>query len=355
MKHFLKQLGVICLWVGLSLSAFAQQTDGSEKEQDSATPSEETAPPLSTLTLASGFYDGLYYLNGMLVAALADDAPGGLACDKGGSCGVSGTVIVNITSEGSVTNVDKLVNGEVDLALIQSNIVYMAHQKLGIFDKTQGVENLRAVANLYPEVLQIVVHEDSEIQSLEDLKGKRISVGAEHSGMFYVARDVLAAAGVSMEEATLIHDDTRTAAQAFKDEKIDALMIVSGVPHSVLTDLEKQMDLRFLPIQSSTLSRLLDKNTYYRKAEIPAQSYHSVPEDDISSLSVHALLVSTKNVDNEAIYQLTKALWNSEQRPFWFERIAVPGSFDLKHSLDGIGIPLHSGAKRYYDQIGKRF
>lgn len=338
----MKKLLSFC-WLLLSLSSYAQEV--------TQAPTQVSQP--EWFTIKTGYYNGLYYYHGVLIAALDSHPPQGLACGEGGSCGVSGVVIVNQSSSGSMENLRALCAGEVDSALVQSNLAYMAYTATGAFSGEKPCKQLRAFASLYPEMLQIAVPKESEIQSLADLKGKTIAVGSKQSGTFDSLQEIFTAAGIDINTVKLNNDSLGQSAKDFSEKKIDALAFFAGIPTPIFEQINAKIGLRLLPIEGSSIDAMLAKSPYYRGEDIAQNSYQDVPE--VRTISVHALWVGTDKVDKKIAYQLTKNLWDTKTRPSWFQRLLIKNTFEVEHSLDGIGIPLHDGAKQYYNEIGKRF
>ncbi|SUO97131.1 TAXI family TRAP transporter solute-binding subunit [Suttonella ornithocola] len=303
-------------------------------------------------SLATGYYNGLYYYTGTQLSALLNNA-GGLPCGEGGSCGVNGLVLKNYSSTGSMDNLAQLCAGEVDFALVQSNLVYMAYKGIGPFE-TKACPQIRAIASLYPELLQIAVHKDSNIHYLTDLKNKKVAVGAMNSGTFDGMKEILNAAGINSTEIQFSHGSLKASAEAFSHHQVDAFAFFAGIPTPVFQILDKKAELKFLSITGNGVESLLAKSPYYRQAVIDQKIYSEI-STTTPTVSVNALLVTTEKADKAFIYQFTSRLWDINNQPYWFTKRLLIDSFQLENSLDGIGIPLHDGAKKYYNEIGKRF
>lgn len=312
----------------------------------------ESKPEAKYYSLATGYYNGLYYYTGTQLSALLNNA-GGLPCGEGGSCGVNGLVLKNYSSTGSMENLANLCAGKVDFALVQSNLAYMVYKGIGPFE-TKACPQIRAIASLYPELLQIAVHKDSDIHYLGDLKNKTVAVGAMNSGTFDGMKEILNAAGINSTEIKFSHDSLKASAEAFSNHQVDAFAFFAGIPTPVFQVLDKAAGVKFLSITGSGVDSLLAKSPYYRQATIDKNTYPEI-STMTPTVSVNALLVTTEKADKAFIYQFTSRLWNSNNRPYWFTRRLLTNSFQLENSLDGIGIPLHDGARKYYNEIGKRF
>ena len=142
--------------------------------------------------IGTGGVTGTYYPIGGLIADIISNPPGARPCDKGGSCGVPGLVAIAQSSNGSVANVDAIHSGALESGFAQSDIAHWAYTGTGIYEGQGKVENLRVIANLYPESFHIVAHDESHIRSVHDLVGKRVSLDEPGSGTLVDARIILA-------------------------------------------------------------------------------------------------------------------------------------------------------------------
>ena len=134
------------------------------------------AQEITFYRIGTGGTAGTYYPIGGLIANAISNPPGSLACDKGGSCGVPGLVAMVQSSGGSIENVEGIGEGRLELALSQADIAYWAYHGTGLFRDRGAIDELRAIANLYPESLHVVVRRDSGIASIAELAGKRVSL-----------------------------------------------------------------------------------------------------------------------------------------------------------------------------------
>lgn len=301
----------------------------------------------------SGYYNGLYYQTAAMISALNTQPQGALPCKAGGSCGVEGVLLVNRSSHGSTENLQRLCSGQGDSALAQSNLVYMAYQGEGAFEKAEPCKNLRALASLYTEVLQIAVPKDSGIQSLSDLPGKKVGIGANHSGTHHAVQELFGAAGLSIAEIQFQVQSVGEAAQALKNKEIDAMIFFAGIPAPTFTGLNQELPLRFLSLQSTGIDELVKRSRTYQTVAVKAGTYAG--SEAFDSVKVRALWVATDKMDKDWAYQFTKNLWDSIYYPDWLKEMRIANALSVETSLEGISIPLHEGAKRYYNEIGKRF
>ncbi|MDK9696728.1 MAG: TAXI family TRAP transporter solute-binding subunit, partial [Siculibacillus sp.] len=159
-----------------------------------------TAQQMSFFRIGTGGTAGTYFPIGGLLSNAISNPPGSRECDKGGSCGVPGLIATAVASNGSVANINGIVAGSLESGLTQSDVAFWAHSGTGVFDGKPKIEELRAIANLYPETIHLVARKGSGIKSPADLKGKRVSLDEPGSGTLIDARIVMGAYGVTEKD-----------------------------------------------------------------------------------------------------------------------------------------------------------
>jgi TRAP transporter TAXI family solute receptor len=157
------------------------------------------AQDITFFRIATGGTVGTYFPIGGLIAAALSNPPGSRACEDGGSCGVPGMVATAVSSNGSVANAALIGSGGAQSGFVQSDIAYWAYTGTGIYDGLPRIDSLRVIANLFPESMHLVVRKGSGINSVCDLKGKRVSLDEPGSGTLVDARLILAAYGMTKE------------------------------------------------------------------------------------------------------------------------------------------------------------
>jgi TRAP transporter TAXI family solute receptor len=211
------------------------------------------------------------------------------------------------------------------------------------------LKNIRTIAALYPETLQVVVSKESGITKIADLRGKKVGVGAPGSGTEGDARAIFNDAGVKYDDMSVEFLDFGAVSNRFKDNQIDAGFVVAGVPTSALMDLTTTKDVTLLNFDKDTMDSLIRANPFFVANVIPAGTYRGI-DTDITTPSVMALLITNDSTPEDVIYNFTKAL---------FENIAdVQGShamaknITLETAAKGLTAPLHPGAAKYYKEAG---
>ena len=251
--------------------------------------------------------------------------------------------VMTYSSNGSYENIELLRNHEVNLAIAQSDIVAAALDGKGKFEG-RPYKDLKVLMALYPEVIQIVVAESSDIKALADLKNHRINVGAINSGNAVTAVEFLNALGIKEEDYTKVNMSYDEAIQAMEKNECDATIIIAGIPTKVLIELKKRIPIRIIDIPLQTVAEIIQKLPYLSAFTIADDIYGE--NKNTSTLAVMALLVSNTDLKDELAYDLLKILFDNLD----YLRIIHERARDLsiKNALRGIKKEnLHEGAKNY--------
>jgi TRAP transporter TAXI family solute receptor len=300
--------------------------------------------------IGTGGTGGTYYPVGGMIAHAISNPPGSRPCDQGGSCGVAGLVAIAQSAHGSVANVDAIKSGQLESAFAQSDVAYWAYTGTGIYDADGRVDNLRAIASLYPESIHLVARKGSGITSVKDLKDKRVSLDEPGSGTLVDARIILAAYGLSERDVEADYIKPTPAIGKIKDDLLDAFIIVAGYPTGSVAELCATAGCELVPIDGPEAAKIREQYEFFAEDVIPADTYQGIGKT--KTLSVAALWVVGAEVDEALVYEITRALWNDSTRRLLDRGHAKGRSVTLKSALDGVGIPLHPGAERFYREVG---
>ena len=209
------------------------------------------------LSFGTGGDTGTYYAFGGVLASYVS--------------GNSDTGVTAITSGGSQANVEDLTSGDVQLAFVQSDVMSYAYNGERLFESP--VEGFSVVAALYMEQVQIVTT-NPDIKSVSDLEGKKVSIGAVGSGVFFNAVDVLEAYGMDYEkDISAVYQSFGDSADSLKDGKIDAAFIVAGAPTTAITDLATAGNVYLVSLDEEHTTALLETSPFYTAYTIPAGTY----------------------------------------------------------------------------------
>ncbi|MBO7728071.1 MAG: TAXI family TRAP transporter solute-binding subunit [Oscillospiraceae bacterium] len=253
---------------------------------------------------------------------------------------------VNATG-GSTENARLLGSGENEFALIQSDVFSYAHQGIELFEGNP-VTNFQAITSCYPEMVQIIVRKDSGIESVADMAGKRIAVGAVGSGYEVAARQILAVYDMSYDDINETFCDQATAKNGVQDGTFDAMFMCSGYPNGNVTELSLTGKIEVLTIDQEHLDMLIEKYPFYSVFTTETDEYNLGHE--ITSVAVMSMMVCLDTFSEDEIYDLTKTIYENLSE---IQEINAKGKYmSIEGALSGIPSDLHPGAARYYIEQG---
>ena len=299
----------------------------------------------------------------VLTAASAALADGNLTFTTGGTAGTYfayGTVLatyvsknsdLNITAvagTGSADNIDAIDIGDAQLGFVQNDVANYAFNGIR-FERYDGkpVKSFRAIAALYTETVQLVTC-NPDIKSVEDLRGKNVSIGSSGSGVYFNAMDFLAAYDMTEEDIRPQYLSFGDSAEALKDGKIDAAFVVAGAPTPAVTDLATSKGMYLIPLDDEHVAKLQEISPVYAKSVIPAGTYAG-QEEDIVTVGVKATIIAGEDVTEEQAYTIVKTIF--EGRDAITEAHAKGADLDLAYASE-CGLPYHPGAAKYFAEQG---
>ncbi len=295
----------------------------------------------SFFRIGTGGTSGTYYPIGGLIAN---------AISATGENGVPGLVATAVSSNGSVANINAIQSGASESGFSQSDVAFWAHSGTGLYDGKGSVSDLRLIATLYPETLHIVARTDAGINSVADLKGKRVSLDEPGSGTIVDARLVLAAYGLSEEDITPEYLKPGPSGEKMRDGSLDAFFFVGGFPAGAITELAASTAITLVPVSGPEAEKLLADNKYFSPNTVPAETYEGVGE--IATISVAAQWVTSAKQPDALVYDITKALWSEGARKALDAGHAKGKQITLDNAVTSAGIPFHPGAEKFYREAG---
>ena len=285
------------------------------------------------INIATGGTAGTYFpLGGAVADILNKNIPGANASAQ--------------STGASVANINLLQQGKVDLAFVQNDIAYYAANGVEMF-KDKKVAGLKGLATLYPETVQIVTIAKSGVTSIEQLKGKRVAVGAAGSGTEANARQILGAYGITYDDIKVQYLSFGEASDALKDGNIDVAFVTAGHPTAAIQDIATQQDLVLLPVAADKADALIAKYSFYAKVTIPAKSYRNQAAD-VSAVAVMAMLVVTDKMDAQLTYDISKAIFTNTDR--LKAAHAVASNVSKANGQVGMSISVAAGADKYFKE-----
>jgi len=249
----------------------------------------------------------------------------------------------------SVVNMQLLQQKEADIAFAMNDVVFYAYSGTEMFQAGK-LDNLAGLAALYPNFVQVFVRADSPIQSIADLRGRRVGVGAAGSGSEVSARQILNAHGITYNDIRPDFLSFAEAAEGIRNGTVDAAFLTSGLPNSSLMELATTVAIRLLPIEAGVVTALAKDYPFYFPIDIPAGTYRG-QDSPVATAAVTAILVVRKDLPEDLVFNMTRAIFDNLET---LQRShASAAHISLDRVRDGMPIPLHPGAERYFRQKGR--
>lgn len=255
-----------------------------------------------------------------------------------------------VATNGSVANVNAIAGGNAESGFSQADVATWAYTGTGIWEGRPKIEELRAIANLYPETVHVVARKGLGAKSVADLKGKRISIDEPGSGSLVNAREILAIYGIRQGDYRAENLKPGPAIDKIKDGGLDAFFFTGGYPFGALTELAATHGFELLPIDGPQATALKNRFGFFADDTIPDNAYKDIK--GVKSLAVGAQWVTSAKIDDDLVYEVTKALWGDKTRSALDAGHAKGKEIKRDTALVGLGIPLHKGAERFYKEAG---
>ncbi len=286
------------------------------------------------LVMVTGGDAGTYYAFGGVIANVLTE-------------NIENVEITATTSGASAANARSLNNKEADLAILQNDVLSYAVNGTESMAEDGAMPQLRAIASLYPEAVQLVATKASGIQNVQDLKGKRVCVGDAGSGSEVNAKQVLEACGLSYDDFDVQYLSFSEASTAMQNGTVDAAFNTSAMPNAAITELANYTDIVVVPIDGDYADALIAKYPFYAKTTITKDIYST--ETDVESVAMMAILACTEELDEEVVYNMTKQLFEQNQALSAHVR---GKDVTIDTALDGVTVSFHNGAIKYYKEKG---
>ncbi|HEV7416783.1 MAG TPA: TAXI family TRAP transporter solute-binding subunit [Tianweitania sediminis] len=250
-------------------------------------------------------------------------------------------------TKASVENLNLLQQGRGEIGFALADSVKLAVEGNKEAGFPAPLDKLRGIAAIYPNYIQIVASKDSGITTLNDLKGKSLSVGAPASGTELNARAILEAAGMSYDDLSKTeYLPFAESVELMKNRQIDATLQSAGLGVASIRDLATSVPISVVSVPSEIVEKI---GAPYVAVTIPAGTYEGQTED-VPGAAVGNILVSHTGVSDDVAYQMTKQLY--ENLPTLVAAHAAAKMIDPAKALEGMPLPLHPGAERYYREVG---
>src|SRR5690554_3256960 len=249
------------------------------------------------------------------------------------------------TTGASVENINLMNQNKVEMAFVMSDVVSDALAGTNSFKNK--IDNVQQLAALYPNYVQVVTSKRSGIKTLADLRGKRVAVGAQNSGVEVNARNILNGHGITYDDIKVDYLGYAEAADALKGGKLDAAFLTSGLPNASLLELEQSFDLQMVSIKPENVSRIAEDKSYFVSLEIPAGRYGN--EEPVATAAIMNALAVRSDLSQEDVYKLTRTFFDS--LPQLRNSHQAMNDVSVEAAQQGLVAPLHPGAQQYYDEL----
>ena len=258
---------------------------------------------------------------------------------------------MNVTAQAtgaSAENLRLISKGDAEFATVQNDVMDYAYHGTDMF-AGQKLPNLASVGTLYPEVVQIAASKSSGIKSISDLRGKRVSVGDAGSGVEFNAKQILEGYGLTFDDIKKNNLSFKESAEGLQNGTLDACFVTAGVPNSALQELAFTAGLVLVSVDGEAADSICNKYSFYTKTVIPAGTYKGTDEDT-DALSIKATLAVNASLDEDTVYQMTKALFDNLDE--LGAAHAKGKEVSAQAAVTGVSVPFHPGAAKYFKEIG---
>ncbi len=291
------------------------------------------------ISIGTGGVTGVYYPTGGAICRLVnkDRKEHGIRCSAE-------------STGGSIYNINTIRAGELEFGVAQSDWQYHAYNGTSKFADQGKFEKLRAVFSVHPEPVTIIASDESGVNNITDLKGKRLNIGNPGSGTRGTWEVIEEALGWQRSDLKLAAEmKSAETGQAVCDGKIDAYFWLVGHPSALTQESLATCPAHLVNATGPVIDKLVADNSYYRKATIPAGMYNN--DKDIETFGVGATFVTSADVPEEVVYVVVKAVFENFDQ---FKKLH-PAFANLKPEemiSDSLSAPLHDGAVKYYKEKG---
>lgn len=260
----------------------------------------------------------------------------------------SGISVTAVSTAASKANIQSIGDGDYQMGFTQSDVMTYAWEGSKSFESDGPCRDFRVMGALYAETVQLITMK-KDIQSVSDLKGRSVSIGAPGSGVYFNAIDVLQGAGLTVDDIKPQYQSFDDSKEALKDGQIDAAFIVAGAPTSAITELATTNGVFLIPIDGELREKIMADCPYYAKIVIPADTYPGQP-DPIETITIKATMVVDADLDEDVVYQLTAAVFDHADEIT--QENAKGAELSPENATSGIAVPFHAGAAKYFAEHG---
>jgi len=299
--------------------------------------------------IGAGPIGGTYFPVAGLIATAISNPPGGRPCEAGGNCGVPGLVADVLATQGSVENLRKIADGGMDSGMAQADVATAAYKGEDTFTG-RALTGLRAMANLFPETVHVVVRRGTGLETVADLRGRTVSLGERESGALSISQRLLSAFGLGRRDIDALYLSPQAASIRLREGSIDAFIMIAGQPAPLLTAMALQSPIDLLPVPTAIVEQMRQSQPYISEATVAAGLYDGIQARP--SLQVNAQWLVAERVEADIVYGNLKALFHPAMRGRLDRGPPSAAAIRVETALEGLAVPLHEGATKFYKERG---
>lgn len=248
----------------------------------------------------------------------------------------------------SAENISMITKGEAEIAIAMQDSVMQAYKGFGAYEGKANPE-LKALMRLWPNYVQLVTLKKSGIKSVEDLKGKRVGVGAANSGVELNARMIYEAYGMTYADSTVDYLSYGEAIDQMKNGQCDAAFVTSGLPNGTIMELATSYDMEIVPIDGAGRDKLIEKYPFFSKTIVPANTYNN--DKDVESVFVYNIMLVNSKLSDDVVYDMINVIFENIAT-IKASHNAANKNIDLSFGVEDVRIPLHPGAAKFWQEKG---
>ncbi len=291
------------------------------------------------VTIGTAGVTGVYYPAGGAICRLVNRG----RKEHGIRCTVEST-------GGSINNLEAIRKHDLEMGVVQSDLLYNAYHGSEVFADVGADTKLRVLFSLHAEPFTVVTRKEAKINSFDDLKGKKVYIGAPGSGMRATMEDVMSRKGWNKKSFTSVDLKAADQTQALCSGKIDAMVYAGGHPNGAIQQLTSSCATKLVNVTGDAIDKLIAEHPFYSYAVIPGGMYVGNP-GDVKTFGVKAVVAASSDLDEDEVYQIVKAVFDNLDN---FKTLhPVFATLDAKHMVEDADVaPFHPGAIKYFKEKG---
>ncbi len=258
---------------------------------------------------------------------------------------------MNVTAQStgaSAENLRLISNGDAEFATVQNDVMDYAYKGTDMF-AGKPLPNLSVMGTMYEEVIQIAARKDSGIKTIEDLRGKRVSIGDAGSGVEFNAKQILEGYGITFDDIKKNNLSFKESGEGLQNGTLDACFVTAGVPNAALQELAFTNGLILIPVDEDHAYDICKKYGFYTQTVIPGGTYKGT-DTDTPALAIKCTIAVNAQLDEATVYEMTKAVFENLEE--LGNAHAKGKEVSVEKAVTGVSVPFHPGAAKYFKEVG---